>query len=71
MNVPQMQFSLRTGTRTSPRIKEQPARMTAQPARRPGVTGSPRKTTPQTIPKIGTRRVTVIAFTGPTSAINR
>jgi hypothetical protein len=35
------------------------------------VRGSPRKATPQSIPKIGTSSVTVIAYTGPTSAMSR
>src|SRR6185503_17358303 len=61
----------RLGRSTRPRMSEQPKRMMAQPARRPAVTGSPRSSTPQTIPKTGTRSVTVIAFTGPTSAMRR
>ena len=52
-------------------MSEQQKRMIAQPAMRPGVTGSPRKITPHTMPNIGTSSVTVIAFTGPTSAMRR
>ena len=45
--------------------------MIKHPAMRPGVTGSPRKTTPQSMPNTGTSSVTVTAFTGPTSAMRR
>src|SRR5690606_7656155 len=58
------------GSRTSPRARAVPARITAAPARICGVTVSSRNHLPHSTPNTGTRKVTLTAAVGPSLAIS-